>query len=140
MVVELRDTVWNSFGKKLCLDQKFEPWVLATACTKSLKSLLNAPKSELTLRRISGTFLREKDRSTMKIEIENSEVEGIIDSSARKESVQAYLRQASTVESIVAYYQPSGEKEEIRVVIAAECPYEISVRKSIVAWHLDHVI
>lgn len=140
MVVDLRDTVWSTFGEKLGLDQKFEPWVLATACTKALKSVLNAPKIEPTLRRISGTFLREKDRSTMKIEIENSEEEGIIDSSARKESVQAYLRQASTVESIVAYYQPAGEKDEIRVVIAAECPYEISVRKSIVGWHLDHVI
>ena len=76
----------------------------------------------------------------MKIEIQNSEVEGILDSSARKVSVQAYLRQASTVESAIAYYRPPGGKDDIRVVIAAECPYEISVRKSVIAWHLDHVI
>ena len=45
-VLGLRDAIWDSFGAKLGFDQKFEPWHLTEACTKSLTSLVNTPKSE----------------------------------------------------------------------------------------------
>ena len=139
-VLDLRDLILHTFAGKLGILQKFEPWILANACTKSLRAVLHTPKNEPSLRRISGTLLRERDRSTMKIEIENSDQDGILDSKARRESVEAYLAQASTVESAVIFYQPPEEKDEIRVVVAADCPFELSVRKTISAWHLDHVI
>jgi hypothetical protein len=107
LVIELRDKIYSEFDEKLLLSNKFEPWSLAGACTSSLDSLLHSPRREPTLKRVSGTRLREKDSSTMKIEIQNSYQEGIMDSEARTKSVDAYLAENSTVESVIATYEPS---------------------------------
>lgn len=140
LVTSLRDAVISAFGKQIQFETAFAAWQMPAVCTSLLSQILTDPRREPTLRRISGSLLRERDKSTMKIEIENQETADIRDTNARRDSVNAYLSEKSTVETMVAYFQPTKDDPETRVVIGAEDPNELSVRKIISARELDHVL
>jgi hypothetical protein len=140
LVTSLRDSVTSTYGKHFHFTTAFEPWSMPPVCTSLLRRMLSEPTKEPTLRRISGSLLRERDRSTMKIEIENQDSADIRDTTARSNSISAYLSEKSMVESMIASFQPSKGDPEIRVVIGADDVNEISVRKTVSARELDHVI
>jgi hypothetical protein len=140
LVTRLRDNVLNKFGQAFSFGGVYRPWEMAPICTSLLSQLVQKPASEPTLRRVSGSLFRENDRSTMKIEIQNQDETDIRDSGARLDSVKAYLKDGSLVESMIAFFQLRKGEPEIRITLGAEEPNEVSVRKSIGAKELDHVI
>lgn len=140
LVTSLRESVISAYGNAFHFKTAFAEWEMPKVCTRMLKQLLTNPASEPTLRRVSGSLFRERDRSTMKIEIENQDAADIRESDARLNSVNAYLKEGSVVESMIAFFKLTKSDPEIRVVVGADDLNELSVRKTISAKELDHVI
>jgi hypothetical protein len=139
-VLALRDAVIEKFGGQIRYPA-FEDLTLHPACTRILKALLDRGRSELGVRRVAGSFLREEDGSTMRIELQNTEAGDILSTSARLVSLKEYLNNSSQVESLICWIAPPGRSEEVRVVIAPDnIDNEISIRKKTSAVALDYVI
>lgn len=135
----LRAAVLGKFGGAIGFSA-FRALTLTPACTNILTTLLDEPGREPGVKRVAGSLLREKDRSTMKIELENQDAGDVRGSPARLRSVREYLKSASQVESMICWFAPPDGSQEIRVVIAADDAHEISIRKQTSAVALDYVV